>query len=790
MDAAPSYHIIFSGKLRAGFEQAQVKAALAERLKLTPKQQGLLFSGKPLVLKRTDSADKAKQLVAKLAAMGAITRIEASKAAKTAVTRAETFHALTSSTELPRFSPCPRGGKLTLALILAATTEVVFSVLYLLMILASSVGLVYANLFTTWAGAFVSFGPLALLIQLVTMLLGLVVLFLIAKPLLSIKQRQHHGITVDAQQEPQLHAFVQDVCERIGAPVPREISINNDIAVDLGYQPGALGFVLNRTVLSIGAPLVAASDTRQLAALLAQALQLFHSRSLSPHAAFLLRRSDGWLQQAIYGEDEIDRQLADLIVEQGPYAAIARQLQRLIALSRKILGLRLRLSRSINRRLMHRLVADTDKVSLLFTGSTGFQQLIEQQRLLSFASQNILPGLKEQWHKEETLPDNLVQVLVLRCKKYPSTIHQQLRQMQEKEKAASYDTIPADSQRLHRVSKHKVEAAYPSHSPAVMLFRNFSKLSRTMTLRFYHNRLALPVSANMLIPVTAPSKQAQQQQQQIDAIFQQMYHDFVPLKLQHRLKMVDGIEAAMAQHQSARKEMASTQLHTERALKRCVENELAFVDIHIQQQVSKAELWRQWGIERNGADELEQLHHACREQEKGLDENISLLAHQLTPTVQRLVSVLALLGTPRGEKINNAPALKNEVKQLCAVLERIEQSQPQLRALQLHTILLQTLLSYDNGGRGKLHEQIQEQSGEVKNLLTGLGARLKTTPCVFSQAHDNLMSFALHKAYREEGPSGDFDRGYDVVEQIRKVERHALARLCAITRHVEKTLDL
>ncbi len=35
MDAAPSYHIIFSGKLRAGFEQAQVKAALAVVIQLT-----------------------------------------------------------------------------------------------------------------------------------------------------------------------------------------------------------------------------------------------------------------------------------------------------------------------------------------------------------------------------------------------------------------------------------------------------------------------------------------------------------------------------------------------------------------------------------------------------------------------------------------------------------------------------------------------------------------------------------------------------------------------------------
>lgn len=790
MDVIPSYHVIFSGKLREGFELLEVKQALVERLKLTQKQQDLLFSGKSLILKRTDSAEKARQLLAELAAMGAIARIEADKSANRASATPADSPTPDTSAQLPRFAPYPRGGKLILALILAATTELLLDALYLLLLLACSLGLVYFNLFTTWAGGLVSFGPLALFLQLGVLLLGLLVLFLLAKPLLSITQHQRHGITVDTQQEPDLHAFVQDVCERIGAPVPREIRINNDIAVELGYQQGILGFALNRTVLSIGAPLAAACDTSQLAALLAQSLQLFHSKRLSPRAAFLLRHSDAWLQRAIHGEDTIDRQLADLISEQGPFAPVARPLQRLIALSRKVLGLRLRLSRRLNRRLMHRLVADADKVSLIFTGSAGFRQLLEQQRLLSFASQKMLPGLKQRWHKDGALPDNLVQALLLRCKQYPPTIHQQLRQLQEQETAASYDTTPADSQRLRRVSKREVEAAYPCHSPAVKLFRNFTKLARTMTLRIYHNRLAIPVSANQLIPATAPSKQAQQQQQQLDAIFGQRYRDFVPLKLHHQLKMVDGYEEAIAQHASAQAEMATTKSHSELTLKRCAENQQALIDICIQEEIYKAELWREWGVERNGPDELEQIHRACIEQEKGLNEQIGLLAQQTKPAVQRLVAALALLATQQSEKITNAAALHKEVKQLNEVLERIEQSQPQLRALQLHTILLQTLLSYANDNHRKLHQRIAEQAREVRELLTGLGARLKTTPCFFSKEHDNLMSFALHNAYSDEDPAGDFDRGNEVVQQILKVERHALARLCAIALHVEKGLGL
>jgi hypothetical protein len=789
MDTAPSYHVIFSGKLREGFEPLQVKQAITELLKLPKREQQHLFSGKQLVLKRTDSAEVAKNMVAALASVGAIARIQSNSAAKRDAASPEKS---TPSATLAKFSPYPRGGRLIASLILAATTELLLDLLYLLLLLSGSVGLLYSSLFTTWGMTVVNFGPLALLLQVVALLLGVVVLFLIAKPLLSCRQPHHHGILLTPEQEPDLHAFVEDVCERIGAPPPQEVRINNDVGVELGYLHGVPGFLLNRSVLTIGAPLAAITDTSQLAALIAQSLQLFHSKQLSPRAAFLLRGSDRWLQRAIYGQDVIDHQLADLLTEKRPYPVVVAALQQLIAISRAVQSLRLRLSRRLNRRLIHRLVADADKVSLIFTGSAGFTALIEQQRLLNFIAQNILPGLRERWLKEGLLPDNLVQSMLVRCSQYPASIHQQLRTTQEQEKAASRDTIPSDRQRLRRVSKMTVTAAYPCHSPATGLFRNFDKLAKTMTVRLYHNRLDIPVNPSFLSPVAAPEKQVQQQQQQIDAIFQQLYRDFIPLKLRHRMKMISDYDEAIEQRTTALEEMITSRAHAELALKRCIESEQALINLATQELMYRANLWRQWGVGPVGSEELEHLHTTCREQEKGLDENIGVLSHQLTPYMQFLAATLMLLDTPQADKMLNARALLNEVTTLDAVLERIEQSQPHLRALHLHTTLLQTLLSYDDGKHGKLRDHIKEQATGIQSLLPRLGTILKTTPYPFNNTtpHDNLMAFALRHAYPDEGPDGDLDRGNELVEQISSVQRHILARLCAIALHVEKTLAI
>jgi hypothetical protein len=56
-----TYAIVFSGEIVEGFQVISVKSHLAKMLKLTPEKMQVLFSGKPVVLKRTaDKAEAAK----------------------------------------------------------------------------------------------------------------------------------------------------------------------------------------------------------------------------------------------------------------------------------------------------------------------------------------------------------------------------------------------------------------------------------------------------------------------------------------------------------------------------------------------------------------------------------------------------------------------------------------------------------------------------------------------------------------------------------------------------------
>lgn len=59
--ADTTYAIVFSGEIVEGFQVISVKAHLAKMLKASPEKMQVLFSGKPIVLKRTtDKAEAAK----------------------------------------------------------------------------------------------------------------------------------------------------------------------------------------------------------------------------------------------------------------------------------------------------------------------------------------------------------------------------------------------------------------------------------------------------------------------------------------------------------------------------------------------------------------------------------------------------------------------------------------------------------------------------------------------------------------------------------------------------------
>lgn len=788
MDTPVRYQVVFSGHLRKGHAEADVKKRLARQLKRSAEELEPWFAGGRGVLTQTPSREEARRIVMQLAAIGAIATIEPGSA-EPAVAGAGAPAG--KGATLGKFQPLRNKKLLRPALYLSAAVEVLFSLLYAGLVLALIAGVLYPSLTSPWVGQFVASPLLALPLQLLVIVLTGLFLLMLLKPLLALRINYHQGVPIPAAQEPDLHAFIEDLCERIGAPMPTEIRLYNDADIKTAYHRGPLGFLRNRTVLTLGVPLVAGMNCSQMAALIARSLNRYRHK-FAPRATAILLAGHAWLQRAVYEQDIIDRALLRWHQEGRLGDGMFRALHWLVVPARRMVALRLRLSRALDRRVIHRIVAEADKMALLFTGTDGFIRLLDQNSLLAFAGHNLLPGLEAQWQKKGALPDNLVQMMVLRSRQYPVSMPQKLRALQEQQKAAIGDILPSDTQRLKRVGHKPIYGAYYCLSPAAVLFRNYSKLTHLMTLRFYHHRLQLPVSPYRLQQVSGRASLEKFLQQRLDAHFRRLYADFLPLKLRQRMRGIGNLAEAKKQWGIG---MARSRSEYERAVlarERFRETEAALVDSATLEEIYLAGLWRQWGEEKLKNSELNEVHQAARDGETEHEQAAHTLEQYLKAHGMRMGAVLAALTHAEDKLLDGASTLRQEVHLLVSMLERIENVDAQLRELKLQTILLETLLSYRSvRRRQKLENRIEQHSSDVKHLVAAVGLALKSAPYPFADRKaKQLMVYVLQDALTDDTPQGHFDRGNDTVERLALVQRRALVRLVEITEQVEGAMGL
>lgn len=798
MDTAVQYRVVFDGHVRKGFEQEKVRQALARQLQLSPEQTDKLFSGEQKhTLKRTDSEKEAKRYIMLLAKFGAVASVEPVMQAATAEPEVDK-PAPKKVTEkaakprpkrrkhrpLPKYSPAPRNALFGLRLYSAVVLESLFTLLYIGLLLALLAGTFYYSLFTLWAAGVVDHPILALLLQLICFPLGVVALALLAKPLLSLRREHNRGILIPEAQEPDLHMFIDDLCQRLGVATPAEIRLSNDVAISLHHQRGPLGFWRGETVLTLGVPLVAAMKTSQLAALVAQAMLSFRS-PLAPRAGFLVMAGNRWLHRAVHGEDALDLGLTRWM-EQGRLSnELVGPLRALFAFSRRLMALRLVISRVLERRVVHRLLAEADKRAFALAGSEGFSHMLEQQRLLQFAATEEIPALRQQWYDEGRLPDDLVQAIILRARNYPANTHEQLRLQQEQVKADAGDIIPSDGQRIKSLSKQHTIPGYDCLSPALTLLRHFAKLAHTMTVRFYHKRLNIPVTPDKLVRAVIKGSVDYELNRTLNDYFDGMPLLQLPLKL--GLLMQGKADAAEARQQlkKSAQQIAENKGRATQEYRHCIEAEEQLLDSSIRETMLRAELWSELGEAKPRKGELDEFLKLCRDNEDAYEEALVKMRPYLKAYANRLTAAIALLK----DGGDDAARLLREASFLIGVYDRIETVLPQLRALKLHTALLQLLLSYRSGRKQpKLNDRIAEQAADIRQHLTGIRVALKdvANPYPAPRGGKQLMNYLLLESYTEETPTGDFDRGNDVVERLTLMQKRILARLIAIAREVEK----
>ena len=770
------FRLIFTGQLLKGRDPLRACPAIARVLGLSPNEvKAWLVHKERQVVASQLALEEAKRLRMALAAAGAVTVIEAQQPAPAPtlppVAEAEPPPPKGRGPAWPwlqQFLPLRSRWLLTPAMALAATLSAAVVIAHALLLLFVLFGLIIPSLTSSWLGE--SFGSplLGLVLQLLMITLGLLAIPLLLKPLLSVRLPRYRGLALVPEQEPDLYAFIEDVCERGQLPMPHLIYLETMPRIEASYYQGPAGFFQNRIVLKLGVPLVSGLDSSQLASLIAQALNRFRGKYL-PRANSMVLATQSWLQRALHEPDVVDDRLHTWQAQGRIGEGFSRLLERYLGLARWPLLLWMGMGQLIAHRPVHRLVADADKMALAFCGTAGFVPQLERVRLLQHANQQTMQGLRAHWEGGHSLPDDLVKVLMQQVARYPATMGQRLRDQQRRRYRSQAWLAPCDTLRLARVAQQRIQGSYTCRSAATSLFSHYDKLTRWMTLRYYHHELNLPVTRQQL-QLSMPAGVAAKQR--ISRAFLGLYQGYPVTSLKSIYLEIRDRDEPKDICREMQERIGAERERAEYFVRMMGDNHTVMLDALTREEVQLAGLWREWGEERLARAELEDFHQHARDAE---DEFAAALKEQqrfLYPHIRHLAARLVLAWEANRD-------LWKELMILLDMLDRIEQVAEHLRDLTQQTLLLELLLSFQHQPFNKrIASRIEQRSSDVHGLIVAIGLSLKQAAYPFRDSKaKRLMDYLLAESRSDHSPEGELDRGMDVLTRLPVVRDRVMARL-------------
>jgi Zn-dependent protease with chaperone function len=143
----------------------------------------------------------------------------------------------------------------------------------------------------------------ALLVYLGPLVVGAIVIAFMLKPIFARSARRGKVRKLGPSTEPLVFAFVDGVCQSVGAPSPVRIEVNCDVNAWAHMLNGPLSHSRNKLVLTIGLPLLEGLELRQFAGVLAHEFGHF-AQGAGMRLSRLIDSINVWFARVVYERDE------------------------------------------------------------------------------------------------------------------------------------------------------------------------------------------------------------------------------------------------------------------------------------------------------------------------------------------------------------------------------------------------------------------------------------------------------------------------------------------------------
>lgn len=535
------YQVVLTGAIQTGQDKQLVLEKLANLFKRPPETLASLLNGNSTTIKRGLTGTQAQQYVDALTLAGVVARAEE------IITTPPTSPAKETKQSAPKKSAKPVddimnsfAGKIEpvattpmyhVSMLLGTIIILLLPLLYLCMIAIVMYGLFYHA-----TESIVIFkktrGYVALLIYLTPLAVGSALTVFMLRPLF-INWRFHDpDKDLDPNTQPHFYAFVNKICDLVGARRPSMIRITSEVNAYASFRHGASGMFTRQMVLTVGMPLIGCLDTRTLAGILAHEFGHFR-QGANMRMTFLNYKVLNWFNAAIHLRGKLDQKLEEWANSSHQLIVIPMQVSRaFIWMTRKILAALSYLSARVYYMLCRQGEFDADRYAARLIGSQNFQLIAQEFIRLSMAATAVKDEMNATWHNNQQLVDDYTRAITAEYQNQPADIQETVNKIIADGNTHWQNTHPCDRERNENAMREKSSGIFTLAVPASQLFTRFDKYSKDMTFHLYRNIWELPVAVNNLVPVEQFIGHRQQREQHsaaMDYFFKDCFNIHTPV---------------------------------------------------------------------------------------------------------------------------------------------------------------------------------------------------------------------------------------------------------------------
>ena len=820
--------IVDTGKLTLetvadGKSQEAIVAYLAKFFKSVSREKLVgLIKKTPVVLSRNVPATTAKRIIAELEGLGATAVYVPKGSQETRPREQETSGADLGMPVLQAFQGdlprVPVSTLYNLGLTLVAFAMLLLPLIYLGLITGVAYFLYYHATESIDLLQRLSSGRVALFTYLAPMVVGILLILFMIKPLFVRRAHSIRPSKIERQDEPLLFAFVQKLCNRVGAPMPSEIHLDINVNASASFRRGLLSIFANDLVLTIGLPLAAGLNLHQFAGVLAHEFGHF-AQTTGMRVTYIIRSINLWFERVVYEEDEWDERIRrwsrDWDFRVGVVLLVARLF---IWVTRKILWILMLFGHVISSFMLRQMEYDADRYETHLVGAEVFESTAQRMVELSLAHEWAFQDLGSAW-EEGRLVDNLPALILANERHIPDDVRQKVLKAHLRDaRTGLFHTHPCHRDRITsarklqaqplfrldishaKIQSHMEQAktrdwakVFTSSPPASILFKDFGPRAHRVSLDYYRGIFGKEVMSKNLVSVEAMLKSHDEEWQYSKALnrfFQGQFTVLRPLGLsQNCMQATVDYQKIPPMLKSARKLILSFSGDYDRKLRNYNRLEIRIMEAFQNRALLDG------GLHLSDS-QVKAMETVFQEVEEGqrlavIDE----LNHFEKLVRDRMTGALQLLNVQSvAAKITNGEKPKKTAERFIKTVHALENQLTTVRDLQIAFQQLAVLVNHLEGKEDdeKLVRQVRAKMGDLRQTLARLRRLLSdiTYPFEHTQAQISLGEFAVLKmpAKDELGPL--LDGAYEAVDRLFRVYARLVGRLAYLAEMVESELGL